>query len=387
VYAGKLDAATGVVDGDLIVRGRGDPTLSVVDLRALADEVVAHGVREVKGALVVDAGYFDDAIEPPHFDEQKQERAGFRAPIAAFGVARSAVTAIVIAEPGGKAKVRLEPPAGDYVRVTKLDVLSVPTGKSRVRGDVVLAADHIELTISGQIRAADGSYELRKRVEDPVRFAGEVLRAALAERGVKIHDKRIGRGTVPIGALVVGTHDSAELADVLRGMNKYSDNFVAESLLKTLGAETRAQPGPATWADGTAAVRAYLTKLGVTGTWRADNGSGLFDASSVSPRQLIAILKAAYHDARIGPALLASLPIGGVDGTLAKRWHDQPARGRVYAKTGTLDKVTALAGYVEVDGAHPIAFVIVANEIPNAGRPATRAAQDEIVAALVAYLR
>ena len=387
MYATKLDVATGAVDGDLVVRGRGDPTLSAADLGALADEVVAHGVRSVSGGIVVDATYFDDVLEPPHFAEQPQEHAGFRAPVAGFGVARSAVNVIVIAEPGGHASVRLEPDAGDYVRITSREVVGVTTGKSRVRVDVTTAPDHLELKVSGQIRASDGSYESRKRVEDPARFAGEVLRAALIARGVKIHVRAIGHATTPPTAILVGTHDSAELGDVLRGMNKWSDNYVAEALLKTLGAETRATPGPATWADGTAAVRAALTKLGVTGPWRADNGSGLFDASAVSPRQVVALLGAAQRDYRIGPELAASLPIGGVDGTLAKRWHGQAPRARIRAKTGTLDKVTALAGYAGVDAGHLLAFAVLANDIPGGQRPATRVLQDDIAAVLIAYLQ
>jgi D-alanyl-D-alanine carboxypeptidase/D-alanyl-D-alanine-endopeptidase (penicillin-binding protein 4) len=345
-------------------------------------------VRTVSGGIVVDATYFDDVIEPPHFTEQKQERAGFRAPVAAFDVARSSFTVVVIAEPSGKARVRIEPDAGDYVHVASNEVLSVATAKSRVRVDVTPASDHLEVKVSGQIRASDGSYETRKRVEDPVRFAGEVFRAALVARGVKIEKHAIARGAVPTAAIVVGTHDSVELGDVLRGMNKWSDNYVAEMLLKTIGAESRQPTGNgATWLDGTDAVRAALTKLGLTGTWRADNGSGLFDASTVSPRQLVGLLAAAQRDYRIGPELAASLAIGGVDGTLAKRWHGHPARARIRAKTGTLDKVTALAGYASVDGNHVIAFAVLANDVPSGQRPATKGLQDDVASVLIAYLQ
>jgi D-alanyl-D-alanine carboxypeptidase/D-alanyl-D-alanine-endopeptidase (penicillin-binding protein 4) len=188
-------------------------------------------------------------------------------------------------------------------------------------------------------------------------------------------------------AKLVAAHDSAALSTVLRAMNKESDNYIAESILKTLGAETRATPGAATWADGTSAVTNALGKLGLPpGTYRADNGSGLFDASTVSPHQLVTLLRAARKDYRIGPDLVASLPTGGVDGTLAKRWRDHAARGRVRAKTGTLNAVVSLAGYAGVDEAHPIAFAIVCNDVPQGQRGAARAMADEMVDALVAYL-
>ena len=386
VYASDLDDATGAVTGDLYIRGRGDPTLSLADLRALADDVAARGVRTIAGKLVVDGAYFDGEIEPPHYQEQKAERAAFRAPIASFGVARSAVTVIVAADPGAKkALIRLEPDAGDYVRLVKREVTSVTEGRTRVRVDAKPKSDHLEIDVSGQIRPADGSYDTRKRVDDPARFAAEVFRRALAERGVTV--KGFAAGTIPVGAKVIAAHDSAPLAHVLREMNKLSDNYVAESVLKTLGAETRTTPGPATWADGTAAVRAYLATIGIpAGSYRADNGSGLYGASEVSVHQLVHLLLAAHKDYRIGPDLVASLPVGGVDGTLAKRWHDHPAKGRVRAKTGTLDKVTALAGYLAVDSGHPLAFAIIVNDIPGGQRSDARTVADDMIDALVAYL-
>lgn len=387
VYADDLDDATGKVAGDLYVRGRGDPTLSLADLRALADDVAARGVRTVAGRLVVDATYFDGDVEPPRYADQPTERAGFRAPVGGFGVARGAVTIVVVPEPGGAAKVRLEPDAGDYVKILKSDVKTVTTGRTHVKVDAKPKADHLELEVTGELRTADGSYEIRKRIDDPVRFAGEVLHKALAERGVTIAHRAIGRAAVPPVAKLLAAHDSAPLSLVIRDMNKLSDNYVAETVLKTLGAETRTTPGPASWADGTGAVRAALTNIGlVPGTYRADNGSGLFGASEVSAHQVLALLRAAHADYRIGPDLVASLPVGGLDGTLAKRWHGHPARGRVRAKTGTLDKVITLAGFVAVDARHPIAFAILVNDIPPGQRAPARAMADDMVDALVAYL-
>lgn len=385
VYADDLDDTTGAVQGDLYVRGRGDPTLSAAHLRALADDVVARGVRSVAGRLVVDAGYFDDQLEPPHFDEQPAERAGFRAPISGFGVDRGAVTVIVVPEPGGAAKVHVEPAAGDYVRLVKTEVATVADAPTRIRIVTRPKPDRLELDVSGQIKVESGSYDQRRRVDDPARLAAEVFRRALADRGVKIKHKELARAPVPPAAKLVAAHDSAPLALVVREMNKQSDNYLAESVLKTLGAETRGAPGPASWADGVAAVHAYLATIGVGGA-RADNGSGLYAASAVSARQLVKLLRAAHADFRVGPDLIASLPVGGVDGTLAKRWHGHAAAGRVRAKTGTLDKVITIAGYVGVDGGHLLAFAVLANDIPAGQRGAARALGDDVVDALVAYL-
>jgi D-alanyl-D-alanine carboxypeptidase/D-alanyl-D-alanine-endopeptidase (penicillin-binding protein 4) len=214
-----------------------------------------------------------------------------------------------------------------------------------------------------------------------------VFRELLAAREIKLAKKSYVLGAVPPTAKLVAAHDSAPLSLVIRDMNKQSDNYMAESVLKTLGAETRTTPGPATWADGKAGVAAFVGKLGlVPGSYRADNGSGLYSASELSARQLVVLLKAAYRDFRIGPDLVASLPVGGVDGTLAHRWSKSAAKGRVRAKTGTLDKVVSIAGYLGVESAHQLAFAIVANDIPQGQRAAARALADDMVDALLAYV-
>jgi len=387
VYAEEIDEATGEVKGDLYVRGRGDPTLMPGDLKQLAADIAARGIVKIDGQIILDTSYFDTDTEPPHFGEQPKERAGFRAPVASFGVARSTVTVNVIAQPGGTAKVWLDPDAGDYVKLTKTEVTSDPEKKTRLEVKEKPAKDKIEIEVKGLIRPSDGSFDRHYRIDDPARFAGEVFRKALVAQGVKIGKRGFGAGVVPPTAKVLAVHDSAPLSTVIREMNKQSDNYAAESLLKTLGAETRTSPGPAGWSDGLAAVRAYMSKIGLAaGSYKQDNGSGLYGATEVSAKQLVTLLRAAHEDYRIGPDLVASLPVGGEDGTLARRWHGRAAAGRVRAKTGTLEKVTTLAGYVAVDGDHQLAFAILVNDIPAGQRNASRAMADEMVDAMVAYL-
>lgn len=382
-----LDETTGIVTGDLYLRGRGDPTLTVNDLRALATEIAARGVRTIKGGLMIEATYFDNVVEAPHFNEQPKERAHFRAPVASFGVSRSAFLVNVIGEPGGGARVWLEPDAGEHLKLTKAEVVSVVEGRTRIKVDIKPKKDVLEIEVTGQIRFADGHWWSKRRVDDPLRYAAEVFKRALAEKGVKLAKKGFKLGPVPINAKPLVAHDSVALSSVVRDMNKSSDNYVAESVLKTMGAETRATPAPASWADGVAAMQAYLAKLGLPpGTYRSGNGSGLFNATEVSAKQVVTLLRAAHKDYRVGPDLLASLPVGGMDGTLSRRWPASAARGRVRAKTGTLATVTTLAGYVGVDSARPLAFAIFVNDIPTGQKGPARAMADDMLDAIVAYL-
>jgi serine-type D-Ala-D-Ala carboxypeptidase/endopeptidase (penicillin-binding protein 4) len=385
VYAAEPDEK-GVVEGDLFIKGKGDPMLGEHDLDDLATDIASRGVRQVD-RLVIDASYFDSANLPPHYEEQPKETAAFRAPIASFGVSRSSVSIIVDADPDGAASARIEPACGDYVKITKNEVKSVTTGATRIKLDMKPKKDRIEVELTGQIRWGKGNWEARKKIDDPTRFAGEVMRAALVRHGVKVKSRAIATGTVPATLRPIAAHESPTLTDAVRHMNKHSDNFIADTVLKTLGAETRTTPGPGTWADGLAAMKAYLEKLGLPANgYRADNGSGLFGASEVSAHQIAKLLGAAYRDYRIWPDLVASLPVGGVDGTLAKRWHGHPAKGRVRAKTGTLDHVATLAGYVGVDSEHPLAFAILFNDVPVAVRAEAKAAADDMIDALAAYL-
>jgi D-alanyl-D-alanine carboxypeptidase/D-alanyl-D-alanine-endopeptidase (penicillin-binding protein 4) len=387
VYVETDPDPLGTIKGDLYVRGRGDPTLTVGALEQLAADVAARGIRTIEGKLILDTSYFDNNVEPPHFDEQPKERAAFRSPVASFGVNRSSITVTVMAEPNGAAaRISIDPPTA-YFKVIKQEVTSVLEGRTRLRLEAKLKKDHVELEITGQIRAGEGSWDLRRRVDDPARFAAEIFKQALASHGVRIRQRPIGNATVPLTAKLVAHHDSPPLIDVVRAMNKHSDNYYAESLLKTLGAELKATPGPATWADGTAALRTQLASLGLpAGSYRTGNGSGLYSASAVSAKQLVTLLAAAHKDYRIGPDLAASLPVGGFDGTLSRRWHGKPAQGRVRAKTGTLDKVSTLAGYVAVDPAHVLGFAVLVNDIPAGQRRIVRAMIDEMVEVMAAYL-
>ncbi len=385
VFAAVPDA-TGTVAGDLYIRGRGDPVLSVEHLRKLAAEVKARGIHTIEGRLVVDAGYFDGVTEPPHFGEQPNEHAGFRAPISSFAVAQSSYTVEVVAEPDGAARVRIDPELPDYLTITKQEVTSVTEGRTRLRVDAKRKQDRVEIEVTGTIRRGGGSWDPKRRVDDPTRFAAEVFKKALADEGVRLKQRSIALGPVPVSARLVAAHDSPTLADVLRAMNKHSDNNIAETVLKTLGAETKTTAGACTWTDATDALHTQLAKLGLVSKYRCENGSGLYASTEVSAHQLVSLLAAAHKDYRIGPDLVASLPVGGQDGTLARRWVGKPAQGRVRAKTGTLDKVSTLSGFIGVDSGHLLAFAILANDIPAGQRGVVRAMADEMVDSLAAYL-
>ncbi len=395
VLAEQVDADTGSIDGDLYVRGRGDPTLTVAGLRDLAQALAWRGVTEITGDLVFDGSYFDLVDEPPRYADQPKERAGYRAPIGAASLERNAVTVVVAADRFGHglAEVSVDPPLGDYVRLLDASVVTVTSGRTRIHVATQVKRDHLELRVSGQILADEGVAFVRRRIDDPIRMFGEAFKAVLAERGIRVRGRKIGRGLTPVTAVLLAERDSPPLADLLRAMAKTSDNYLAETVLKTLGAESRAAPPPpavpppATWADATSAVHRYLVEVaGVpAGSFRYENGSGLYDSTAIPASAVAQVLVAAWRDFRVGPDLAAALAIGGVDGTLRRRFLAPALRARIRAKTGTLAAVSSLAGYAGTDSSRPLAFVVVVNAMPPAARGDARSLQDMIAALCVAY--
>jgi D-alanyl-D-alanine carboxypeptidase/D-alanyl-D-alanine-endopeptidase (penicillin-binding protein 4) len=392
LLADKVDGS-GVVTGDLYLQSRGNPMLSTTDLEELAHWLERAGIQRVRGELVVDTSYFDDQSSPPHFDEQPKEQAAFRAPVGAASLERNSFMVHVRAARGAgqRAAVWLEP-ASPYLRLGRAEVITQDTGRDDIRLETKLDDDgNMIVEVAGQVRTGSGVQRFRRRVEDPVSYAGETLRAILAGRGIRLR-KPARRGVAPAGAQVLAVVESEPLNVLVHKLGKDSDNFVAETLLKTLAAEHRdgsADAQPATWQEGLDVVNRFLTDhVGLTaGAFRYGNGSGLFDASAFTPAQIGAVLATAYRNMRYGPDLMAALAIAGTDGTLRRRMVNSSARGRVRAKTGTLAAVCSLAGYLDAGPRPPVAFTVLINDIVPSweARQAARDLQDAVAEAVVEH--
>lgn len=380
----------GVLKGDLYVRGRGDPSLGTSELYQLVREMKQNGVKKIEGRVVVDADYFDNRDLPPHFEEQPRNQAPYRAPIASTALNFNSVTVSLrpAATGAGPCEIVIDPP-NDYVLVESA-VETVSSGRTRIRMESKTTKDNLKLTMSGQLRLDDGVKTYRRRIPDPVRYLGTTLRGAIAAHGIAIDKKKkIIAGQVPKLARPLAWRVSEPMAVLVRGLGKYSNNFVAETLLKTIGAVKRPdQHKPATWDDALIAVRGWLE--GTVG-WKRDsyyygNGSGLFSSNRFSPREITTLLAAVYRDFRYAPDFVASLSIAGVDGTISRRMSRGPAAGLVRAKTGTMSGVSTLSGYVALDGRAPLAFSILVNGFGDGQAASARLLQNEICEAMIPFL-
>ena len=176
-------------------------------------------------------------------------------------------------------------------------------------------------------------------------------------------------GNVVLGASpekhVLVEHVSAPLASLLFRVGKQSDNFYAEMLFRTLDAEAKGTRGAGNGAAH--AVASFLDRIGAGGDGLVvTNGSGLFDANRVAAATYVKLLSWAWREPSVHPEFLAHLAVGGVDGTLRSRFDEPALRGRIRAKTGTLEHVASLAGYIlRRDGRMPVVFALVANDLSD----------------------
>lgn len=330
---------------ELVLRGEGDPTLTEPDIDNLVRGLVDRGIKRV-GSVRVDGSAFDDRLLPPAFDQQPQEQAAFRAAIGAVSIDRSSYVLRVNPgpTPGAPAKVILH--GAGYFDVQSAIRTGEPTEGANVIADQGATADgeKMWLRLRGVVPAGTLGLRYRRRIENPLAHAGHVLADSLRRHGLAgpSIEVKVGPSRMDLPMLVY--RESAPLSQLLLPVGKDSDNFVAEMILKAIG---MARERPGTSERGLEAVREVLRAAGVPeGEAQLVNGSGLFDGNLIAPKHFTAVLRWAYRDPSIRGEFVSHLAIGGVDGTLARRFRDLPAPRIVRAKTGTLNSVISLSGYV-----------------------------------------
>jgi serine-type D-Ala-D-Ala carboxypeptidase/endopeptidase (penicillin-binding protein 4) len=372
----------GELQGDLYLRGSGDPTLSTEALGELAGTLAALGLKRVRGALVVDASFFGGPAVGPAYD-QKTESAAFRSPSSAASLNGNAVSVTIIPAPvpGAPARVVVDP-ASPYFTVTGR-VVTASSGPAVPLVETAQAGNQTRISVSGRIRLGTLPRTFVRRIVHPELYLGHSFVQVMRKRGISV-EKPLRLEALPDeGYRALVTHSSPPLAVVVHDLNKRSSNFAAEQVLRTLGAEVVGRPG--TWEKGLEAVGRYLESLGIPrNAYRMVNGAGLYDSNRFSAEQLTTVMRSALRDFRIASEFLSSLAVAGADGTLGQRMGGTAAQRFVRAKTGTLATVSTLSGVAGAPGQKPLLFSILFNDVPNPLH--ARAAQDRMAELLVLYL-
>ena len=364
----------------LYVRGKGDPTLVTERLWAIAGDLAHLGISRV-GDLVLDDAWFDGERLGPGFDQEDGDRS-YLAPTGALSLNFNAVAIHVApgARRGDRGRVEVEP-ASSFFEVENRVVTAGPRATRRLVPSSQARSGRQRIVVSGRVPLGGRPQVVWRKIDHPPLYFGHTLRRLLELRGVSVTG-RIRTGEVPPDARLVHVAESEPLGEVVHKLNKTSNNFVAEQILKSLGAERRGAPG--SWATGIEVVEEFLAEVGIPrGSYVMRNGSGLNDANRFSARQTVTLLRAMRGRSTFWPEFLTSLPVAGRDGTIRWRMEGTEAVGRVRAKTGTLGNVVSLSGYVETAAGETIAFAILVNDYAGRSSRVVRAV-DALASALAA---
>jgi D-alanyl-D-alanine carboxypeptidase/D-alanyl-D-alanine-endopeptidase (penicillin-binding protein 4) len=350
----------GVLKGDLILKGGGDPSFVSENMWFLVNAFVRNRIQKIEGDIVVDDSLFDRLRIDSSRESERVDRA-FDAPIGAMSFNWNSVNVFV--RPGAKSgepAAVFADPESDYIQV-KGEVKTVgESGKTHVEvsrlddkknfGDVI--------RVTGQIALGATETVVYKNITDPDLWSGANLKAFLAHRGISVTGKI--RNGIPTGETkVLAEAEGPGIERILADMNKFSNNYVAEMLTKNMAA-LKAPPG--TIKGGMEVIGEYLRKIGVPASaFELQNPSGFTRGNFITARALGQVLLEMKNNFQFHSEFMASLPLAGVDGTLKKRMKGTPAERWVRAKTGYLNGVVALAGYAGRRDGRVLTFVFMFN--------------------------
>ena len=375
----------------LYVIGEGDPTLDELGLRAMAGEIAAATELATLRRVVVDDLAFSPRTLAPGFNDEGVG-VSYQAPSGALSLNFNTVEVTVRAPRALKKKTREVPRLEVEIRppsthVVVEDLATVGRGTLAIRTYAGLPVDEQARTVvelTGKLRAGR-SLTVRRRVVDPGLYTGGALAVMLSER-TGAAAPVVERGAAPVAseaAVVVLRRESEALTQVAGGALAWSNNFMAEQLLRTLGWRMTGEPGD--WGNGAEVVQAYWTALGLPADALVfENGSGFSQRGRVTTTALVDLISVAASG---NNGLLSALPVAGENGTLRARLRRSGKRVR--AKTGTMDGISGLSGVITAeDGTPQVAFSILSNVRAGGASAAARRkrAEDAIVTAVLAAL-
>ena len=375
----------GGLRGDVAVMGGGDPNISgrhwggdpLAVFRLWAQEFKRHGVHRIEGDLFLVTGLFEPPLVHPDWPRDQLHK-WYEAPVAALSFSDNCVLVRVSAgkAAGEPARVELIPDLG----VLQVENTARTVDSSKRHMVVVDRRNGSDLLqISGSMYRRASPVESWVTVPDPVGYFGLALKAAFEEEGVELLGGLRPTMRLPSGQWRWVTGYRSDLMTTSEVINKRSQNFFAESLLKALGARLC---GSGSWRAGRQVVEEFLERVGIQpGDYSLADGSGMSRDNRFSARQLTTVLRYMFEHEK-GKEFLLTLPYSGEEGL---RWEgrlaDEPYRGNIFAKTGSLLGVSTLSGYAKGSSGKIYAFSILCNR--TTGNWGAKKAQDQILRVLV----
>ena len=361
-----------ILNGDLILKGGGDPKLVIENLWLFLRQIRAQGVREIRGNVVLDRSVFaSDPSDSARFDGD---------PVKPYNVVPDgllmgykAITLKLKPDPATSTAVVTADAPLEGVRIAAPALSGEECGAWQGKLQLVVTADQIGF--NGRFPAACGEkiWNIHPYGMTQTQYFGAVFRQMWRDLGGSLQGQVID-SVVPAEARLIAERESVALPEVLRDMNKFSNNLIARHLLLTIAAEAGRTPG--TPERGAYAVKSWLSTKGIDNPEVViENGSGLSRIERISASTLGRVLVAAYRAATM-PEFVSSLPIAGLDGTMRRRVQGRSVLGQAHIKTGSLEQVRTMAGYVQAASGRRY---VVVNLINHANAAAGQEAQDTLL--------
>ena len=373
---GSLESSNGTLNGDLIIKGFGDPTLHSNDLGKIVSYIRAEGIRRIMGNIIIDRSYFDVGNKDSSgFDEN---------PYSAYNAMPDAMMfneriSTVCVTPNKKS-VTKKHTDHSYQLINNLQYVNKSCrGKySWPRVKIDKSTSTPKVILKGKISKRCGKRNICKVLTKPYKSFYYALKSKMQEEGIKVSGTLKLR-KVPSDATELFTYYSDSLEKIISKTAKKSNNLYARHLLLLLGAKTYG--APATLQKGRDAIVKILDAKGAlgTGVLRIDNGSGLSRVAKMNAKLLATMYDNAYD--RYGQRWMNTLSIAGVDGTIKRRFRGTVVRKRAWMKTGTVRRVKNIGGYVKNRAGKQYTVVILVNSTKAKYRGAKL--QNEIIKWLV----
>ncbi len=365
-YSGEF--SSGIIEGNLVFKGLGDPFLVSEKLWQLAVDLRNRNIKEIAGKILVDDSYFDDEErDTSRAEGEKKSRHAYDAPISAMAVNFNTV-AISIA-PG----LKVGQPAVAFLDPYPLEEIiiqnRVQTGTKNTKLNVSRLGDGTERKITLLVDGAIGIDSFPKKIYRslPIPLSAAIIKTFLQKEGIIIRDEsRSSTSLKPILEI-----ESYDIQKIVQGLNTFSNNFIADMLTKKLGADLFQPPG--SLLNGARGLKKFLKeKVGIKSAFEIENGSGLDTRNRLSCDQIVEVLKFSYKN-NVFFDLYNTLPSFGQDGTLKKRGQGRKdIFDSVRAKSGTLTEpitVSGLAGIYKHSRYGFVGFCILSNGIKGQGQP------------------
>lgn len=355
------EAKQGRIEGNVYLRGTGDPFLVTESFWRLLKDLRDQGIQHISGDLVVDSSYFDvPALYRGDFDGR---------PTRAYNVGPDATLVNFFAtrfrffpDPENKqVRIVADPALANMELDNKVKLVDGTCSRSRrnVKMGVKRRGDTATVVFTGQLSSRCSQYELLRAVMEPVPYVWGVFKTLWVEMGGRI-DGRGRAGRQPSDAVLIQRSLSRPLGELIRHMNKYSNNVMTRNLLLTLGARTYGPPG--TVEKGRRAIGDWLLLNDIAAPeLHVGNGSGLSRDARVSATTLARMLLASWRSPYM-PEFISSLPLSAMDGTLRRRFQQTGLEGRIHMKTGLLNDVRSIAGYLETASNRRLVLVSLHND-------------------------